>query len=199
SNPRRRFATRCRLAHPSAGGDFRGRWLPIRDRAIGPPKEPDWTLFLRNLGDPSGFPRIKFHPKTWPSIGPQLAVTKVEVFREMRLVARTGPRHFHQNRSREGSARVNQRCCRHRTRKMRYQPNVMGLAESRELQKLRNAARVRQSHARIVDQMLLDEFVDVPTVAELLAHRNRKFDLLPQDPIDSWILRPNQVLNKQWT
>src|SRR5262249_37412032 len=148
SNPRRRFATRCRLAHPSAGGDFRGRWLPIRDRAIGPPKEPDWTVFLRNLGDPSGFPRIKFHPKTWPSIGPQLAVTKVEVFREMRLVARTGARHFHQNRSREASARVNQCCCRHRTSKMRYQPNVMGLAESRELQKLRNAARVRQSHAR---------------------------------------------------
>jgi hypothetical protein len=49
----------------------------------------------------------------------------------------------------------------------------MRLGEREDLHELGDAADVRQRDSRVVDELALDQRVDVPLVAELLADRDR--------------------------
>ena len=62
--------------------------------------------------------------------------------------------------------------------------------------KLGDPAGIRDRHPAIVNEALLDELVAVPTIAELLAYRDRNFDLTAQGPVDAGIFRTDQVLNE---
>ncbi len=72
----------------------------------------------------------------------------------------------------------------------------MGLAQSCDLHELGDAAGVGQGDPRIVDQPFLDQFVDVPAVAELLADGDGHLHLGAQLPVDTRVLAADQVFDE---
>ena len=75
--------------------------------------------------------------------------------------------------NRGGGETLYQRGLGDRAREVRNHADVVRFRHRDDLHELADAAHVGQGHPGIVDQLLLDQGVDVPFVAELLAHRDR--------------------------
>src|SRR5262249_60531698 len=77
---------------------------------------------------------------------------------------------------------------------MRRQPDVMRLAHRGLFNVLGDAAAIRNARAVVIDQMLLDHFVEFPPRPKLLADRDRNFYLFAKLAVNAGIFRTNQVL-----
>ena len=111
----------------------------------------------------------------------------------MRLLGWAGADHFHQDRTGKSRRDVRHGGFRHGSGEMRDQADIMRFAQRGNLLVFSDAADVGDGDARVVDQALLDQFVDVPLVAELLAHSDRHFDVRAQLAVDVGILGAQQV------
>jgi len=123
-------------------------------------------------------------------------MAEIVALRQMRVRSLSLAEHFHQHRSRENSAGMDQCGFRNRPREVRDQTDVVRLAEGEDLHVLGDASYVRQSDTCVVNELLFDQRVDVPPGSELLADRNGYFDVRAEFLIDLGIFRSDQILGK---
>ncbi len=113
---------------------------------------------------------VELHADAESLARPQLAVVKIEALRQVGW--RSGKTAIlHQHRAGKSSQNMSQRGGGDGSCGVRNQTHGMRLAECRDLHELRNAAGVRQSDSGVIDGLLLNQSIDVPTVAILLAYR----------------------------
>ena len=79
---------------------------------------------------------------------------------------------------------------------MGNQTDKVRFAHVGDLEELGDAACVGHGNPRVIDQVLLHQFVDVPAVAVLFGCRDGYLHLPAQRAIYAGILRADQVLNE---
>src|SRR5579872_7345948 len=123
---------------------------------------------LRNLSDLTESFHVDFHAEPGPVIWIELAVLEIETDWNVRWHA-SFEAVLHQNGSRKCSERVNQRRRRDGSGEMGNDADKMRLADRRDLHHLGDTADVRQRRANIVDVVVLDQLVEVPTITPLFS------------------------------
>src|SRR5262249_42688090 len=166
---------------------------PICDCPVRPPKDFDRLVTRREFSGQSQFRRIERNAQSRAVIRPQLTVFVIEMLRQIRDVELIRSRQLHQHRARKSGADVNQRGLRNRAGEMRRQPDVMRLAHCGLFNVLGDATAVRNASAVVIDQMLLDHFVEFPPRPKLLADRDRNFYLFAKLAVYAGVFRTNQV------
>src|SRR5712691_2135301 len=173
------------------------RRSPVRDRAVGPSEQPGRLAVFRELAHQLRPASVELHAESRPLVGPQLAVPKVAVLRQVRLGPGRLAQDLHAHRPRERGEDVDERRRGHRSGEMRDEPYVVGLAQRGLLAQLRDASRIGKRHARVIDQVLLDQLVHVPAIAEVLAHGDRHSHLGAQALVDGRLLGAHQILDEE--
>src|SRR5947209_1221086 len=105
---------------------------------------------------------------------------------------------LHQQRTGKSSEAVHQRSCRYRTSEMRHDTNEMSFADGRDFHHLGDSSDVGQGGTKVVDIVVFDQLVEVPTIAPLFSRSERNFYAAAEDrQILAECLIPHRIFDKE--
>ena len=150
--------------------------LPVGDASIRSAIQRRACLILGDLRHQTKLACVEFHTQTRPVIRPQFPIPKVIAQRQVGNLSDAIARHFHQHGTGKDAGGVDQGGRGNRSGEVRDETDIMRLCDRCDLHEFRDATGVGKRHARIVNESLFDEFVDVPSVPKLFANGNRYFN-----------------------